>query len=224
MNLIHTIYRPGGAGPHPTILALHGRGANAFDLLGLAPYLCAGEFLIVCPQAPLETPIGPEAVGYAWYGASNGGAPDTDGMLNSLKALRLFLDDCLNHYPIDPARLAVLGFSQGGVMAYSLALTDPNRFAGLAALSTWLPKELTPRLTIGAAVHSLPTLVQHGRHDPQIEVERARDSVARLRELKVPLTFKEYDMGHEIRPDGLCELSAWLEEKVRAARRPPLQV
>ena len=212
MNLIHTIYQPPGAGPHPAILTLHGRGANAFDLLGLAPYLCGGQFLVICPQAPLETPIGPEAVGYAWYGASRGSMPDIEGMLDSHKALRGFLDDCLTHYPIDPTRLAVLGFSQGGVMAYSLALTDPERFAGLAVLSSWLPRELTPRLNISAAVETLSTLVQHGTQDPQIEVDRARDSVQRLRELRVPLTFKEYPMGHEIRPNSLADLSAWLEK------------
>ena len=154
---------------------------------------------------------------------SKGGVPDTDGMLESQKALQLFLDDCLKQYPIDPKRLAVLGFSQGGVMAYSLALTNPERFAGLAALSTWLPRELTPRLNISDAVHSLPTLIQHGTQDPQIEVDRARDSVARLRDLKVPLTFKEYEMGHEIRPKGLYDLSVWLEENVRATGRSPLQ-
>ena len=66
MNLIHTVYQPAGPGPHPTILTLHGRGANAFDLLGLAPYISGGKFVIISPQAPIETPIGPQAVGYAW--------------------------------------------------------------------------------------------------------------------------------------------------------------
>ena len=90
MNLIHTIYRPPGESPHPTILTLHGRGANAFDLLGLAPYLCGGQFLIICPQAPMETPIGPDQVGYAWYGSSKGGVPDTDGMLESQQSIATF--------------------------------------------------------------------------------------------------------------------------------------
>ena len=215
MQLAHTIYQPPGAGPHPTIFTLHGRGANAFDLLGLAPYISGGKFVIISPQAPIETPIGPQAVGYAWYGASAGGVPDIDGMLTSLGILRLFLDDCSKQYDLDPTRLAVLGFSQGGVMAYSLALTKPQRFAGLAALSTWLPRELTPRLEISAAVQSLPTLIQHGTQDSQIEIARARDSVARLRDLKVPLTFQEYEMGHEISPRGLGALSAWLEETVK---------
>ncbi len=214
MNLIHTIYEPSGPGPHPTILTLHGRGANAFDLLGLAPYLCNGKFLMICPQGPLETPIGPGAFGYAWYPMSMGGPPDIGAILSSRDKLQIFLDECLARYPIDTKKLVVLGFSQGGVMAYSLALSNPERFAALAVLSSWLPKELMPELAIKEAVQSLPTLVQHGTQDQMIEVQRARDSVEQLRALRVPLTYREYDMGHEISGKSLSDLSAWLEEKV----------
>jgi phospholipase/carboxylesterase len=108
----------------------------------------------------------------------------------------------------------LLGFSQGGVMAYSLALSNPERFAGLAVLSSWLPRELVSEFAIKEAVQSLPTLVQHGSQDQLIEIQRARDSVEQLRALRVPLTYREYDMGHEITPRGLADLSAWLEEKV----------
>ena len=214
MELIHTIYEPSGAGPHPTILTLHGRGANAFDLLGLAPYLCNGKFLMICPQGPLETPIGPGAFGYAWYPMSMGAPPDIGAILSSREKLQQFLDACLNRHPIDAKKLVVLGFSQGGVMAYSLALSNPERFAGLAVLSSWLPKELIPELSIREAVQSLPTIVQHGSQDQMIEVQRAQDSVEQLRALRVPLTYREYDMGHEITPRGLTDLSAWLDETV----------
>ena len=214
MDLIHTIYEPKGVGPHPAILTLHGRGANALDLLGLAPYLCNGKFLMIFPQGPLETPIGPDAFGYAWYPMSMGGPPDIAAILSSRQMLQQFLDSCLQRYPIDAKKLVILGFSQGGVMAYSLALSSPERFAGLAVLSSWLPKELIPELFIKEGVQSLPTLVQHGSQDSLIEVQRARDSVEQLRTLRVPLTYREYDMGHEITPRGLSDLSAWLEEKV----------
>ena len=214
MDLIHTIYEPSGPGPHPTILTLHGRGANALDLLGLAPYLCNGKFLMICPQGPLETPIGPGAFGYAWYPMSMGGPPDIGAILSSREKLQRFLDACLNRHPIDAKKLVVLGFSQGGVMAYSLALANPERFTGLAVLSSWLPKELIPLLSIKEAVQSLATLVQHGSQDQMIEVQRARDSVEQLRALRVPLTYREYDMGHEITPRGLTELSAWLDENI----------
>ena len=214
MQLIHTIYEPAGDGPFPTILTLHGRGANAFDLLGLAPHLCDGKFLMICPQGPLETPIGPEAVGYAWYPMSMGGPPNVEAMLESRKKLQLFLDECLRSYPIDTKKLAVLGFSQGGGMAYGLALTNPERFAALAVLSSWLPKELLSQINLSDSIRSLPTLVQHGTQDSTIEIARARSSVETLRGLQVPLTFREYEMGHEIRPRSLSELSAWLEDNV----------
>ena len=214
MNLSHTIYQPAGEGPFPTILTLHGRGANAMDLLGLAPYLCGGKFLMICPQGPLETPIGPGMTGYAWYPMSMGGPPDVDAMLSSRRELEAFIERCLASYSIDRKKLALLGFSQGGVMSYSLALTHPERFAALAVLSSWLPKELEARLNVSDAVQALPTLIQHGTQDPMIEVDRARDSVERLRQLKLPLTFREYEMGHEITPGSLRDLSAWLEEKV----------
>jgi len=197
------------------MLTLHGRGANAFDLLGLAPYICGGKFLMICPQGPLETPIGPGASGYAWYPMSMGGPPDVGAILSSREKLQQFLDACLKRYPIDGKKLVVLGFSQGGVMAYSLALSNPERFAGLAVLSSWLPQELIPRLSISNdAVQSLPTIVQHGSQDQMIEIQRAKDSVERLRALRVPLTYRDYDMGHEIKPRSLTDLSAWLEEKI----------
>jgi phospholipase/carboxylesterase len=213
VELVHTIYEPAGDRPHPTILTLHGRGANALDLLGLAPYLCNGKFLMICPQGPLETPIGPGAFGYAWYPMSMGGPPDVGAILSSRSKLYYFLDACLNHYPIDAKKLVVLGFSQGGVMAYSLALSNPERFAGLAVLSSWLPRELIPKLSINnEAVQSLPTIVQHGSQDQMIEIQRAKDSVERLRALRVPLTYRDYDMGHEITPRSLTDLSAWLDK------------
>jgi len=213
VQLIHTVYEPPGTGPHPTILTLHGRGANAFDLLGLAPYLCGGRFLMICPQGPLETQLGPGAVGYSWYPMSMGGPPDIEAMMSSRVKLQQFLDECLVRYPVDARKLVVLGFSQGGVMAYGLSLGDPQRFAALIALSSWLPKEFIPGVGGENSLH-LPTLVQHGTEDPMIQVDRARDSVERLRELKTPLTYREYDMGHEITPRSLSDLSAWLEEKV----------
>ena len=59
MQLVHTVFEPEGDEPYPTVLALHGWGANAMDLLGIAPHLCSGRFLVICPQGPVEVPLGP---------------------------------------------------------------------------------------------------------------------------------------------------------------------
>ncbi len=216
MELIHTLYEPPGAGPHPTILTLHGRGANAMDLLGLAPYLAGGRFLILCPQGPVQMAIGPGAAGYAWYPPTPdaGLSLDVPAVLAARQQLVEFLDAAMERYPVDPTKLLLAGFSQGGVMAYTLGLTYPERFSGLMALSTWLPPELLEHVADAGASQQLPTLIQHGTRDEMVGVDRARTSVELLRERRLPLGYREYDMGHEINGESLTDLANWLQEKV----------
>ncbi|HEX9445826.1 MAG TPA: alpha/beta hydrolase-fold protein [Candidatus Binatia bacterium] len=217
MQLAHAIFEPSGDGPHPAILALHGWGAGAQDLLGLAPYLSDGRFLTICPQGPLEVPLGPHAVGYGWFPLTMGRPPDLPAILSARDRLRAFLDSALERYPIDRKKLVVLGFSQGGVMAYGLALAEPERFAAVAVLSSWLPKELAALFSAVDAKDGKklpPVLVQHGARDELIQIERARESIETLRPLGADAAYREYDMAHEISAKSLADLSAWLEEKV----------
>jgi phospholipase/carboxylesterase len=139
---------------------------------------------------------------------------DMQAILAAREELQVFLADALQRYSIDSKKLAVLGFSQGGVMAYSLGLGEPQRFAAVAALSSWLPKDLLSVLPDVPATEQLPLLIQHGSRDELVEVGRARQSVETLRDLRVPVTYKEYDMGHELNARSLTDLSAWLQEKV----------
>lgn len=214
MNLVHTVFEPQSEGPHPTILALHGRGASAMDLLGLAPYICSGRFLVICPQGFIETPIGPGAMGYSWFPLSKGGPANVPAILEARERVKTFLDASLARYPIDRGKLIVLGFSQGGALAYSLALGQPDRFAALVAISSRLAPGLVDRLPSASSAQHLPTLIQHGSRDELIAVDRAREALETLRGLRVPVTFREYDIGHEISQQNIADLSAWLEEKV----------
>jgi phospholipase/carboxylesterase len=125
-----------------------------------------------------------------------------------------FIEAACGRFAIDRARLIILGFSQGGVMAYSLALAHPQHFAALVAMSTWLPPALAENLSANETMQRLPILVQHGSRDEMIQVERARQAVAALRQGRMPLTYREYDMGHEINMQSLADLSSWLQEKV----------
>lgn len=217
MELAHTVYEPADAGPHPTIVALHGWGASAFDLLGLAPYLAGGQFQMICPQGPLEVPLGVEgAVGYGWFPLSAVQPALAEPIEDAAQRVERFLDAAIARYAIDPRKLVLLGFSQGGVLAYRVALASPRRFAGLAALSSWLAPHLLEKLPAADGRDELPTLVQHGSADEIIAVARARASIEALRTLRVPATYREYEMGHEINAESLSDLSQWLEDKVRS--------
>jgi phospholipase/carboxylesterase len=217
MKLVHTAYVPEGDGPFPTIVAVHGFGASAHDLLGLAPFLQGGRTLMLCPQGPfgLQMPDRPGAVvGYAWFQIMSGRPPEPLELARSAQLLSDFVDEAVAHYPVDRGHLLLLGFSQGGVMAYDLFLRRPERFVGLAALSSWLPPELAERAPAREALQGKPVLVVHGTEDPMIPVDRARESRQALMPLGVSLTYREFEMGHEVSPDALRALASWLDDKV----------
>jgi predicted esterase len=169
--------------------------------------------------APLLTGV----LADGWYPPAPGAGlpPDVPAVMSARKQLLAFLDAAIERYPIDPSKLLVLGFSQGGVMAYTLALSDPERFAALLALSTWFPAELLDHMADASAAQHLPTWIQHGTRDDMVPVERARTSVETLRDRRLPLIYREYDMGHEINGQSIKELTHWLEEKILARMVTP---
>ncbi|MDA1010403.1 MAG: alpha/beta hydrolase-fold protein [Chloroflexi bacterium] len=219
---VHAVYHSGDAGPLPTLVAIHGHGANGFDLLGLAPYLAGGRLLILCPQA--EFVLQPGALSYTWFDAQAGERPgqrSPEEFERVAGTLQAFVDVAVPRYGGDPQRTALLGFSQGGTLAYRLGLGAPGRYRGVAALSTWMPPEAEEQADRDAAV-ALPLLIQHGTEDQLVTVDRARDSRDRLVAMGLAPDYREYSMAHEIRPSSLGDLTQWLERVLNlpAASRP----
>ncbi len=216
MRLFHTAHVPAGDGPFPTLILIHGWGANGHDLLGLAPYLHDGRALVLCPQGKVELPIGPGQVGYGWFHLTPGQPPEPEEFRERSAELREWVEEACDRYPIDRTKLVIGGFSQGGAMAFDLALRDPARYAGLAALSTWFAEPLAAAIPKLPEHERLPTLMIHGTRDVVIEVERARASRERLRTFDVALQYREVEMGHEINAETLRTFDRWLKEKAFA--------
>jgi phospholipase/carboxylesterase len=88
-----------------------------------------------------------------------------------------------------------MGFSQGGVLAYELALSDPGRFAGVVALSSWLPADLADAIPAQPGSENFPAFVVHGTRDPMIPsgpgVRKAWIAASR--------DHREYEMGAQAR-------------------------
>jgi phospholipase/carboxylesterase len=222
MDLLYTAHVPPGDGPHPTVIALHGWGASAHDLIGLSPILHGGGALVLCPQGPVAFQIAQGVLGFGWWPISEGREMDPAAFERARGALRKFLDEAFARYPIDRRKVVLLGFSQGGVMAYDLFLRAPGRFAGLAALSTWLQPELVTTATPDEAFKGRPVLIMHGTSDPMIPVERAQEARDHLLPLGLAVTMREFEMGHEISPEALRALLEWFEDKVFGMIRPSL--
>jgi phospholipase/carboxylesterase len=214
MDLLYTAHVPPGDGPHPTVIALHGWGASSHDLIGLAPVLHGGGALVLCPQGPVAFQITQGVLGFGWWPITESRQMDPREFEKARAALRKFLEQAFARYPIDRRKVVVLGFSQGGVMAYDLVLSEPERFAGLVALSSWLPEPVDRAIPASDAAKNLPALVIHGTQDPMVPVAGAQESRQRLIARGLNVHYREYPMQHEINPDALRELVIWLEEKV----------
>lgn len=215
-KLAYAAHVPAGEGPFPALIALHGWGATAEDLLGLAPMIHDGRAVVLCPQGPVRVPIGGGMTGYGWFQLVPGQPPDVEAFQAVAEASRRFIEESLERFPIDPGRIAVAGFSQGGIMAYELALRDPGRFAGLAALSCWFPEPLADLLPKLPGHEGFPVLVVHGTQDASVPVERAREAREALRSYGVALMYREFDMAHEIGRDALQVILRWLDQRAFA--------
>lgn len=199
----------------PGLLLLHGRGSDERDLLQLAPLLDK-RFFVVSARAPL-----PCFPGYMWYDIVDLATPDHAGLVHALDRLDQFSAEILERYPIDPARLYLLGFSQGAAMSALLALTRPERLAAAVLLSGYLPAtgatQGMPRLR-PEGLADRAVFIAHGTLDPVLPVERGRALRDRFQATPATVTYQEYPIGHEVSLDELNLANAWLTAQLDTAR------
>jgi phospholipase/carboxylesterase len=193
---------------YPTILALHGRGSNEQDLIGLAPHLPHG-LLWISPRAPLL--VGPSA--YEWYRVRVIGRPDPEQVLAALETIDHFIDEILTAYPIDPQKLFLLGFSQGSILSMCYTLTHPTRVAGVIAQSGQIPPSVELEID-EPGVKGKPFILTHGEQDTVLPVEWGRASRDRLQTLGVDLEYHEFQMGHNVSLESLEVIDKWMEEQL----------
>ncbi len=206
-----------GSSAQRLLLLVHGYAADEQDLGGLLPYLDPdGVFAAVMPRAPMPAPGTP---GYMWYDMVGGddGAGQFATALDELDAL---VDEQCAQLGFDRSQAIFGGFSQGGGLALALGLFTPAdgrprvRPAGVLAMS---PAAMTGPVDEGA--RDVRVLVQHGRDDPLIPVQRSRDLARDLRGFGIPTLYREYPMEHQVALEGLRDAREWLSE-VLAGERP----
>ncbi|MDQ3850204.1 MAG: phospholipase [Actinomycetota bacterium] len=205
-TLVHRVREAAGE-PAGALVLLHGRGADERDLEPVLGLLDPERRLVgLTPGAPLHLPPG----GRHWYVVPRVGHPDPDTFHSSYAELTAFLDRWLAERGIGWERTILGGFSMGCVMSYATGL-GPGRPSpsGILALSGFIPtvEGWAPELEARAR---LPVLIAHGRRDPVISVEFARDARARLERAGLAVDYHEGDGGHQIDPRLVPALAAWM--------------
>lgn len=199
------------------VIWLHGLGANGHDFVPVVPHLKLPDELNVrflfphAPQIPVTCNGGMRMP--AWYdilALTEIREINTTQLYQSVADLRTLIDTQIQA-GIATERIVLVGFSQGGAVAYHAALTHPQPLAGLIALSTYLPN---PEL-IGEphpAQHQLPVCVAHGQLDAMVTERAARLAVSWLGEQGYAVEWREYPMGHEVCLSELRQIGQWLTQ------------
>ena len=205
-SLLHRVILPehSSAAVHPTLIMLHGRGADEEDLPGLLPHMDE-RLLVLSPRAPYPFGYG----GYTWYDVGEVGEPEPAMFSSSYEKLGAFVRDALRHYPIDRERLFLFGFSMGTVMSYALGLSMPETFRGVLANSGYVPEGTNVPLRWRDLSHT-GFFIAHGTGDPVIPVTFGRKARDLFGQSNADWTYHEYPMAHQISEESINDAAAWL--------------
>jgi len=121
----------------PVLFMLHGYGSNEEDLFSFASEL-PDELFIISIRAPYPL----EPLGYAWYAinfdAEFGKWSDDQQAIASREKIVAFLDEACTEYHLDKGNTTLLGFSQGTILSYAVALSYPEKIKNVIALSGYI--------------------------------------------------------------------------------------
>ncbi|MFP4033783.1 MAG: alpha/beta hydrolase [Desulfococcaceae bacterium] len=205
--------------PEAVIIGLHGIGADGYDLEPLAAQLrleTERAVRFVFPHAPKrEITLHGGIPSRAWFDILDGGWPrlEREVDLNGIAASRNQVEGLIRREVeagIPPERMALLGFSQGGVIALDAALRRAEPLAGVLALSTYLPTMADLSETATAEARRTPIFMAHGTEDPVVPMESGQLARDGLTNLGCPVDWHEYRMVHSICVDEIEDMRQWL--------------
>jgi phospholipase/carboxylesterase len=204
--------------PSPTaaVIWLHGLGADGYDFVDIVPMLGlkAIPTRFVFPHAPMRpVTINGGAVMRAWYdvrGDAGVRREDEAGVRESQQRVEALIAR-EKARGVAARRIALAGFSQGGAMVLQTGLRQPERLAGIMALSCFLPLADKVAAEVGPANRDVPIFMAHGTQDPLIPMARARHAQTLLTGLGYRIEWHEYPIPHSVSPAEIRDIRTWLQ-------------
>lgn len=199
----------------PLLIMLHGYGSDENDLFTFASEL-PKELFIVSAKAPY--PLQP--YGNAWYAinfdADKGKWNDNEQAKESLELITKFIDEAVAAYPVDRNNVSLLGFSQGSILSYAVALTYPEKIKNVVALSGYINHDILPEDIKQKDYSNLDFYCSHGSVDQVIPVDWARQTTPFLNSLNIKNVYSEFPVGHGVAPQNFYEFKDWLSKRINS--------
>ncbi|NNC45012.1 MAG: alpha/beta fold hydrolase [Winogradskyella sp.] len=198
----------------PLLIMCHGYGSDENDLFSFASEL-PEELFIISLRAPLKM----QPFGNAWYtinfDADQNKWSDNEQAIASRKLIAQFIDEACDSYSLDKSNVTLLGFSQGTILSYAVALTYPDKVKNIIALSGYVNKDIIPSEFNKQQLNHLEFYCSHGTQDQVIPVEWARKSPNFLKQLDIKHVYSEYPVGHGVSPQNFYDFKNWLIQRIK---------
>ena len=211
VELVHRTQIPPEASPDrpvPVVVMVHGWKGDETVMWIFKQTIPPGA-AIITPRAPLAVADG----GYGWFQHENSELePEPHSLWAGYEHLQRFLTQLPQQYPVDPARVVLMGFSQGAAICNTLALTQPDQVIGVASLVGLIP-EIAVESSQGN-LGGLPVFIAHGTQDETVPVAAARQARDVYTRLGAEVTYGEYPTGHKLTTQGMADLKSWLAQVV----------
>lgn len=195
------------------LIMLHGYGSDENDLFSFASEL-PKELFIISVRAPY--PMQP--YGNAWYAinfdAEMNKWSDDEQAIQSRDLIAKFIEEACETYPVDRTNVTLLGFSQGTILSYAVALTYPEKVKNVVALSGYINEDILPEDINQKNYSHLDFYCSHGSADQVIPVAWARKTPLFLENLHIKHIYSEFPVGHGVAPQNFYELRKWLNERL----------
>jgi len=196
---------------NPLLLLLHGYGSNEEDLFSFASEL-PEEYYVISARAPYDMGFG----SYAWYAinfdANENKFSDIPQAQQSRDIIANFIDELIANYPIDSTNVSLIGFSQGTILSYAVALSYPEKIQRVVAMSGYLNLDMVNPNFNTNNFSNLKIFASHGTVDQVIPIDWARKAAPILSQLGVEVLYKEYPVGHGVAPQNFYDFKNWLQQ------------
>ncbi|MFM7018089.1 alpha/beta hydrolase [Flavobacterium sp.] len=196
---------------NPLLLLLHGYGSNEEDLFSFASEL-PEEYYVISARAPYDMGFG----SYAWYAinfdADENKFSDIPQAQQSRDLIANFIDELFVNYPIDATNITLIGFSQGTILSYAVALSYPEKIQRVVAMSGYLNLEMVKPNFETNDFSNLKIFASHGTVDQVVPVDWARKAAPILTQLGIEVVYKEYPVGHGVAPQNFYDFMNWLQQ------------
>ncbi|MBT33293.1 MAG: esterase [Thalassobius sp.] len=195
----------------PVLILLHGVGSNEKDLFSFADFIDE-KYLVVSAQGPYNLGVNR----YGWYEVNfSNGKPqiNADQAEKSRLALINFIDEIVEKYNADSQKVYLMGFSQGAIMSYSVALSQPEKVAGFAAFSGRVLDTTKQNASKSDQLSKLKVYLAHSRNDQVLSFQYAEEAHKMLESLNIETTYRVFDDGHSISRENLYAFLGWLSKQ-----------